>query len=207
MTSDKTKRFSPRKLREARLGVGLTQGELAKMSGHDRQSVIRAENGHMAPNMITLVDYADALGVEISAFLEGDGNSAAAPREQRRQIVNDGRPWLLCVELHRALDECRARRRMTWRAVAEQTGVSVYALSRLQVGKPPNAEAFAALVTWGLLNANSFIRRASVGDKAWGEPMKRAQEKREGIHDFLVESIQSGDKEVVKRWILTGVRP
>jgi transcriptional regulator with XRE-family HTH domain len=49
---------------------------------------------------------------------------------------------------HRALDAVRAARRLNWKLVAEESGVSASTLTRLAQGRRPDVDSLAALVGW-----------------------------------------------------------
>jgi transcriptional regulator with XRE-family HTH domain len=62
-----------------------------------------------------------------------------------------------------ALDGQRQARRITWKKVAEESGVSASTLTRIAQGKRPDVDSMAALISWSGLNADSFIRRPQRG--------------------------------------------
>ena len=70
-----------RQKREAR---GLTQPELAKLSGVSIQTIFRLENGKTHPQAKNLKAIASALGVDQTALL---GGKPAAPRDLLMQIL------------------------------------------------------------------------------------------------------------------------
>jgi hypothetical protein len=49
---------------------------------------------------------------------------------------------------HSALDYVRAHRRMTWKAVADEAGLSASTLTRLGQGHAPDADGLCALMVW-----------------------------------------------------------
>jgi len=57
-----------------------------------------------------------------------------------------------------ALDAQRAARRLTWKDVANQSGVSASTLTRMAQGRRPDVDSLAALITWSGLIADDFIR-------------------------------------------------
>jgi transcriptional regulator with XRE-family HTH domain len=57
----------------------------------------------------------------------------------------------------RDLNAKRFERRMTWKAVAAESGVSASTLTRMVQGKRPDLDGFAALCIWGRLNANAYL--------------------------------------------------
>jgi transcriptional regulator with XRE-family HTH domain len=50
--------------------------------------------------------------------------------------------------LHSALDFVRAHRRMSWKTVAAETGVSASTFTRLGQGHAPDADGLCALIDW-----------------------------------------------------------
>jgi transcriptional regulator with XRE-family HTH domain len=52
-------------IREARLRAGLTQYELAELSGRDRSVIARWEQGSVAPSIETLVELVRACGFDL----------------------------------------------------------------------------------------------------------------------------------------------
>lgn len=57
-----------------------------------------------------------------------------------------------------ALDSQRQSQRMTWKQVAEESGVSASTLTRMAQGRRPDVDSMAALLVWSGLDANSFVR-------------------------------------------------
>jgi transcriptional regulator with XRE-family HTH domain len=64
------------------------------------------------------------------------------------------------ASLYAALDEVRAKRGWSWRALAGEAGVSPSLLSRLGNGLKPDANGFATLVTWLGVPAEQFFKGA-----------------------------------------------
>lgn len=58
-----------------------------------------------------------------------------------------------------ALDLERQVRRMTWRDVAHQAGVSPSTLTRMKQGKRPDVDSMAALASWSGLDIDDFVSR------------------------------------------------
>jgi transcriptional regulator with XRE-family HTH domain len=56
-----------------------------------------------------------------------------------------------------ALDAQRAARRMTWKQVAEESGVAASTLTRMAQGKRPDVDGLAALVRWSGLKVDGFM--------------------------------------------------
>lgn len=57
-------------LRDTRIKQELSQQALADMSGVDRKTVNRIENGHYSPNMETFLSFCEALAVKPSSFFK-----------------------------------------------------------------------------------------------------------------------------------------
>lgn len=58
---------------------------------------------------------------------------------------------------YHVLDAERSQRRLTWKDVAAQTGVSASTLTRLGQGRRPDVDSFARLVAWGGFTADQFV--------------------------------------------------
>lgn len=59
--------------------------------------------------------------------------------------------------LHRALDNERMERHLSWRGLAGEIGVTPSTLSRLRAGYKPDAEGFMTLVLWLGLRPEDFV--------------------------------------------------
>jgi transcriptional regulator with XRE-family HTH domain len=59
-----------------------------------------------------------------------------------------------------ALDAQRQAKKLTWRKVAEQSGVSTSTLTRMSQGKLPDVQGLAALSAWAGLDTDAYVRRA-----------------------------------------------
>jgi len=68
MSADDGKHFGNR-LREARIGAGLSQSELEELSGIPKARLSRYENGHVEPSIQTLARLARALNVSEASLL------------------------------------------------------------------------------------------------------------------------------------------
>lgn len=56
-----------------------------------------------------------------------------------------------------ALDAQRLSKLMTWKQVAEESGVSASTLTRMMQGKRPDVDGLAALLSWSGLKAEDFL--------------------------------------------------
>jgi transcriptional regulator with XRE-family HTH domain len=66
------------RLRQARLGAGLTQSQLVRISGIPKPTLSRYENGHVMPSLQTLARLAEALDLPEGALLPG----RTSPKEE-----------------------------------------------------------------------------------------------------------------------------
>lgn len=62
---------------------------------------------------------------------------------------------------HAALDGERQARQLTWKRVADESGVSASTLTRIAQGKRPDVDSLAALSAWSGLNVDEFVRGGS----------------------------------------------
>lgn len=56
-----------------------------------------------------------------------------------------------------ALDSQRQSKRLNWKQVAEESGVSASTLTRMAQGRRPDVDSMAALLVWSGLDANAFV--------------------------------------------------
>ena len=56
-----------------------------------------------------------------------------------------------------ALDSQRQSQKLTWKKVAELSGVSASTLTRIAQGKHPDVDSLGALCNWAGLNADIFF--------------------------------------------------
>jgi transcriptional regulator with XRE-family HTH domain len=56
-----------------------------------------------------------------------------------------------------ALDATRQSRRLTWKQVAKESGVSASTLTRMAQGRHPDVDGLAALCSWAGINAGDFL--------------------------------------------------
>ena len=60
-------------------------------------------------------------------------------------------------KFYAALDAQRIALGLTWKQVADESGVSASTLTRMAQGKRPDVDGLAALLAWGGLEADSFV--------------------------------------------------
>ena len=58
---------------------------------------------------------------------------------------------------YRALDTAVQTRRVTWKQVSLETGVSASTLTRMSQGRSPDAPSMAALAAWAGINPSDFV--------------------------------------------------
>jgi transcriptional regulator with XRE-family HTH domain len=74
----------------------------------------------------------------------------------------DKKGWFDASAFYEALDAQRQSRQLTWKQVAQQSGVSASTLTRMAQGKRPDVDGLAALAAWSGLTADDFIRSNEV---------------------------------------------
>ena len=62
---------------------------------------------------------------------------------------------------HAALDAQRAAKGLTWKEVANQSGVSASTLTRMSQGRRPDVDGLALLLAWSGLDATQFLPGAN----------------------------------------------
>ena len=72
---------------------------------------------------------------------------------------------------HAALDSQRKALGMTWKEVADESGVSASTLTRMAQGKGPDVDGLAALLKWSGLHAEMFIRNSGSEGEKKPEPL------------------------------------
>jgi transcriptional regulator with XRE-family HTH domain len=71
------------------------------------------------------------------------------------------RPTFDTEAFYAALNAERASRGLTWKEVAEQTGVQASTITRIGQGKKPDVNGLTALLVWSNLQAEMFMRNVS----------------------------------------------
>ena len=66
--------------------------------------------------------------------------------------------WFDATAFYEALDSVRVARKLNWKQVAADSGVSASTLTRMAQGKRPDVDGLAALAAWSGLNADSYVR-------------------------------------------------
>ncbi len=63
---------------------------------------------------------------------------------------------------YEALDAQRQSKGLSWKKVAEKSGVSASTLTRMAQGKRPDVDSMAALAAWAGLSVDSFVHHEDV---------------------------------------------
>jgi transcriptional regulator with XRE-family HTH domain len=79
--------------------------------------------------------------------------------------------WFDAEAFYQALDAARLAKRLNWKQVAAETGVSASTLTRMAQGRRPDVDGLAALASWSGLLADDFVR----SEGRSGEPEPLAQ--------------------------------
>ena len=66
--------------------------------------------------------------------------------------------WFDAEAFYQSLDAERLARRLNWKQVAADSGVSASTLTRMAQGKRPDVDGLAALAAWSGLRADDFVR-------------------------------------------------
>lgn len=66
--------------------------------------------------------------------------------------------WFDAEGFFRALDSVRQARRMNWKQIAGESGVSASTLTRMAQGRRPDVDGLAALVAWSGLDADNYVK-------------------------------------------------
>ncbi|AEI63823.1 helix-turn-helix domain-containing protein [Corallococcus macrosporus] len=120
--------------RDARLRLGLTQGDVAERMGMAMEVYSRLERGKMLPRTQTLRRLCDVLQVSADTLL-GVGRSDSAPAAPRKKVKEDP------VELRRMTRKLRELEPGQLRAVSRVVNAVVTVLPRPAAAAPPPAAA------------------------------------------------------------------
>lgn len=77
--------------------------------------------------------------------------------------------WFDAEAFYEALDAARLARKLNWKQVAAESGVSASTLTRMAQGRRPDVDGLAALSAWSGLSADDFVR--SEGRAAEPDPL------------------------------------
>ena len=66
--------------------------------------------------------------------------------------------WFDAQGFYQALDAVRISRKLTWKVIAEESGVSASTLTRMAQGRRPDVDGLAALAAWSGLDTDDFVR-------------------------------------------------
>lgn len=83
----------------------------------------------------------------------------------------DKKGWFDAEVFYEALDSVRRARKLNWKQVSGESGVSASTLTRMAQGKRPDVDGLAALTAWSGLMADDFLR--SEADEQQAEPLAK----------------------------------
>lgn len=75
------------------------------------------------------------------------------------------------MALHAAMESQRRSRRLTWKDVAAESGVSASTLTRISQGRQPDVNSLASLTAWLGIPADNFMRIDSVAKFGAASPL------------------------------------
>lgn len=79
--------------------------------------------------------------------------------------------WFDAAAFYQALDAERQARKINWKQVAADSGVSASTLTRMAQGKRPDVDGLAALAAWSGLNTDDYVR--SIETRPEPEPLAK----------------------------------
>jgi hypothetical protein len=88
-------------IREARTRAGLTQGELAELSGRPRSLIARWEQGSVSPSIDNLLEVIEACGFELPLVLVARDAALDDRLEKNRQLSPERRARRLLSKLEK----------------------------------------------------------------------------------------------------------
>ena len=79
--------------------------------------------------------------------------------------------WFDADAFYAALDGVRSSRKLNWKQVAAESGVSASTLTRMAQGRRPDVDGLAALVAWSGLDADNYLRSTDDEQRPEQEPL------------------------------------
>lgn len=101
--------------------------------------------------------------------------------------------WFDADAFYAALDSVRQSRRLNWKQVSAESGVSASTLTRMAQGKRPDVDGLAALVAWSGLDADDYVRSAD-GQRPEQEPLAMISTYLRGDRNLSPESATALDQ-------------
>jgi transcriptional regulator with XRE-family HTH domain len=74
------------------------------------------------------------------------------------EVTVDKSGWFDASAFYEALDAERQARKLNWKQIAAESGVSASTLTRMAQGKRPDVDSLAALAAWSGLRTDEFVR-------------------------------------------------
>ena len=138
------------KIKEARLGVALTQEQTAEALGVSRQTISNWENGKTYPDIVSIVKMSDLYGISLDDLLKG--------KEQRD--MSDYVEYL-----GESTDTVKSNQRLSL-IITLSLYFAVWAATLIIAWlfiDPVSTFGFAVVFFWGLLPVSTFITSALIG--------------------------------------------
>ena len=110
-----------RLLQDLRKEKGLTQEQLAEMTGVARRTVSRWETGNNMPDLDILIELSDFYGVDLREILSGERKSEHMNEELKETVLQ--------VADYSNEEKARTLQRMHWMFIAGLIGLAVYLLT------------------------------------------------------------------------------
>lgn len=99
--------------------------------------------------------------------------------------------WFDTEAFYGALDVVRQDRRLNWKQVAAESGVSASTLTRMAQQKRPDVDGLAALAAWSGLETDAFVRAV---DRPVPEPLTQITTYLRSDKNLSSESADALDK-------------
>ena len=98
-----------------------------------------------------------------------------------------------------ALDAARKEKELSWRQVALEAEISASTLTRMQRGRRPDVDTFAALVSWLGVSADEFLTAPAGGRRAPRSAsvatlLRARKEMSAGAADALVDLLHAAER-------------
>lgn len=110
------------------------------------------------------------------------------------------------LAFYHAVNVTREARRLSWKQVAEETGVGASTLARMSKDRRPDADGLASLAAWASLNPGEFVTAPIKGAPVASEPLARIsrllredQRLSKASADTLEQIVRAAYAELTKR--------
>lgn len=121
-------------------------------------------NGHRKPGRLGDLVRTNPGGSRGSSRVAKASPAGANADEPQATANSTGKAgWFDAEAFYAALDAERQGRELTWKNVANSSGISASTLTRIAQGARPDVDSLAALAAWAGFDANAFVRKADAG--------------------------------------------